>query len=94
MACGSTKDCYSTADTTGVSVADTVIANLKKKGYEIRERADISLDQPMKIYEVKKEASKPVEYLHIIWGNGKGTRTLILSKRVDDWDQLAAIAKL
>ena len=94
VACSNTKDCYSSTDTTGVSVADTVIANLKKKGYQIKERPDISLDQPMKIYEVQKEASKPLEYLHIIWGNGKGTRTLILSKRVDNWDELAAIAKL
>ena len=94
VACGKTQDCYSTADTTGVSVADQVIANLNKKGYDTKERSDLTLDQPMKIYEVRKDANKPIEYLHIIWGNGKGTRTLMLSRRVDDWNELAVIAKL
>ena len=95
MPCSNTKDCYSTTDPTGVSVADMVIANLKKKGHQVTEVTDISLEHPrMKIYEVKKEASKPTEYLHIVWGNGTGTRTLMLAKKVDDWNELASIAKL
>ena len=94
VACTNTKDCYSTDDTTGVSVADQVIANLNKQGYNTKERADLTLDQPMKIYELRKDPKRPVEYLHIIWGNGKGTRTLTLAKKVVDWNELAAIAQL
>ena len=94
VACSNVKDCYSTADTTGVSVADKVIANFNKKGYDTKERADLRLDQPMKIYEIRKDSNKTVEYLHIIWGRGTGTRTLILTKIVDDWSELAAIALL
>jgi|GEM_PF-3458049 len=48
----------------------------------------------MKIYEVRKDPKKPVEYLHIIWGNGTGTRTLKLTKIVNNWSELAAIARL
>ena len=94
VACPKTQNCYSTADTTGVTVADQVITNLNKKGYNTKERADLTFDQPMKIYEIQKDPQKPVEYLHIIWGNGKGTRTLTLTRTVVDWDELAAIAQL
>ena len=94
MACSNTKDCYSTADPSGVSIVDGVIDNLKKKGYETREIDDILLDRPRRIYEVKKEASKLVEYVYIIWGNGTGTRILTLRERVDNWDRLVTLAKL
>ena len=94
VACTNTKDCYSTDNTTGVSVADQVIANLNKQGYNTKERADLTSDYPMKIYEVRKDPKKPVEYLHIIWGNGTGTRTLKLTKMVNNWSELAAIAQL
>ena len=94
VTCSDVKDCYSTTDPTGASVAKTIGANLEKEGYEIKEIDDILLDRPRKIYEVKKGASKPAEYIYIIWGNGTGTRTLTLSKRVDNWDELVAIAKL
>ena len=94
VACDNIKECFSTPDTTGVRVAERAIADLNKKGYDTKERADLTGDNAMKIYEVRKGANEPIKYLHIIWGNGKGTRTLILSRRVDDWDELAAMVKL
>ena len=94
MACSDVKDCYSTTDTNGRSVAETNVAKLEKEGYKIRQLDDIPSDYGMKIYEMRKEAGKPVEYLHIIWGNGKGTRTLMLPERIDNWEQLSVIAKL
>ena len=94
VACSNTKDCYSTDDTTGVPVAAQAIPNLNKKGYDTKERADLTLDESMKIYEIRKDPKKPVEYLHIIWGNGTGTRTLVLPKIVNNWSELSVIARL
>ena len=94
VACGDVKDCYANTDTNGRSVAETIVADLEKEGYKIKQLDDISSEHGIKVYEMRKEAGKSIKYLHIIWNDKKGTRALRLSKIVENRDELEAIAKL